>query len=190
MRTFLVCLLLLGISAGVKLADRGGFFGHSPLSDAQTYDGKTFRVTHVVDGDTLDVDAPDGPNAHTRVRLWGVDTPETVKPDTPVQHFGPEASAFTRRCAMEKGVRLELEPSQTRDKYGRLLAYVYLPDGRMLNREIVQEGFGFADPRYDHPYKVEFIRLQDQARRRRLGLWKDVKSPDLPYYMQSSPSTP
>ena len=68
------------------------------------------------------------------VRLIGVDTPETVHPQKPVEYFGKEASAFTKRMAEGKTVRLEDDPQCTnRDRYGRLLRYVYLPDGKLLN---------------------------------------------------------
>jgi micrococcal nuclease len=177
-------LMVAAVLAGLVLADRAGLFSRAPLPDVEKYHAKSFPVVRVVDGDTLDIDCPDGPYAHTRVRLWGVDTPETVKENTPVRYFGPEASAFTKRTAGGQVVTLELAKRQTRDKYNRLLAYVFLPDGRMLNRLLVQEGYGYADPRYDHRYKDEFERLQRRAMHDRLGLWKDARDEDLPYYYQ------
>jgi len=111
-----------------------------------------------------------------------VDTPETVKPDTPPQHFGPQATALVKAVALNANVRLELDPADTRDRYGRLLAYVYLPDGRMLNRVLVEGGYGYADPRFNHRHKSDFSRLQRQAMKARRGLWKDVKPEDLPRY--------
>ena len=148
----------------------------------ETYDGKTFAVVRVIDGDTLDVDRPDGDYPQTRVRLWGVDTPETKKPETPVQHFGPEATAFTRGLCDGMKVRLELEPRRQRDNHGRLLAWVYLPDGRLLNRLLVAQGYAYADPRYQHHLYRELRRLQALARKAKRGLWKDVREKDLPYY--------
>ncbi len=181
-RRGMLALLILAVLGGLGVADRQGWFGRSDPPDLAKYDGKTFRVVHVSDGDTLDVDIPDGSHPHTRIRLWGVDTPESVKPNTPVQHFGREASDFTKKTTMDQVVRVELNPVRTRDKYDRLLAYVYLPDGRMLNRVLVEEGYGYADPRFDHKYKSEFHRLQTQAKSARLGLWKDLKPSDLPDY--------
>ena len=183
-------LAAVALVAGLLvLGDRAGTFGRAPGPDAETYDGGTFRVIHVVDGDTLDVDTPDALNRRhaTRIRLWGVDTPETVKPQTPVQHFGPEAAAFVKRSCSGKEVRLELVKARTRDKYKRLLAYVYLPGGKGLNAELIAQGLGYADPRYDHPRLAEFKRLQHQARRDRRGLWKDVSPTDLPYYYRQGP---
>jgi len=179
----------IALLALLMLADRAGLFGLAPGPDAETYNGGTFRVTHVADGDTLDVDTPDTVTGKptTRVRLWGVDTPETVKPNTPVQHFGPEASAFTKAACRSKTVRLELVAGKTRGKYKRLLAYVILPDGTMLNAELLAQGLAYADPRFDHPRKAEFERLQQEARAAKRGLWKDVTPADLPYYYQKPP---
>ncbi len=177
------------ILAALVLADYAGLFGVAPSGDVETYDGGTYRVTHVVDGDTLDVDVRDTVMGQptTRIRLWGVDTPETVKENTPVQHFGLEASAFTKASCRGKDARLVLVQGKTRGKYDRLLAYVYLPDGKMLNAELIAQGLGYADPRFDHPRKAEFERLQRDAKAARRGLWKDVTRADLPYYYQKGP---
>jgi micrococcal nuclease len=186
-------------------ADRVGMFGrhggrglrptaHAPLplpgQDESRYDGMTFRVGHVVDGDTIDVDEPDGQYRRTRIRLWGMDTPETKDPRKGVEHFGPEASALTRQFCEGKDVRLQLVRNHTRDRYGRLLAYVILPDGSMLNRELVRLGYAYADPRYPHPLKAEFRRLEVEAERSRVGLWKDLHPDDLPYYHPDRPGGP
>ncbi|MBN1556317.1 MAG: thermonuclease family protein [Phycisphaerae bacterium] len=174
---FLAGALLLG------LADRAGLFGQRQDPDLPRYNEKLFTVVHVVDGDTLDINLPDGDKPATRIRLWGVDTPETVRPEHPVEHFGPQASAYTKREALHKAVRLELLPHRTRDKYNRLLAYVFLPDGTMLNRNLIVTGHGYADPRFDHPRKSEFLRLQTQARRQKQGLWADPHPNDWPDYI-------
>jgi micrococcal nuclease len=183
---------LVALGAALVLADHYGVFGRAPLSDVQKYDGKTFLVVRVVDGDTFDVNIPDGKDDRTRVRLWGVDTPETVKPNTPVQHFGPEASALTRKATLDKQVRLELDHQKTRDRYGRLLAFVYLPDANdaMLNRVLVEEGYGYADPRYEHQHKSEFNHLQHQAMDTPRGLWNGLDPNDLPYYLKGRINLP
>lgn len=170
------------VAAALVLADRLGVFGRKSPGDFEKYHEKTFRVVKIMDGDTLELGIPDGGHAHTRVRLLGVDTPEIAKEDTPAQHFASEAAAFTSETALNKTVRLELLRERTRGKYGRLLAYVHLPDGRMLNRALVTEGCGYADRRFEHPYKAEFAYLQKQAMRGARGLWKDVRREDLPYY--------
>jgi len=181
---------IVAVAAGSMVADRMGVFGHAPVADIDKYDGHSGRVVHVVDGDTIDLDIRDRKYPHTRVRLWGVDTPETVKENTPVQHFGPEATAFTREAVGGETVRLQLDPRQTRDRYGRLLAYVYGPDGRMLNRELIRRGYAYADPRYDHAQKREFLRLQRLAKQAGRGLWEEVTRDDLPYYYRRSLELP
>ncbi len=183
---------LLAVVGVVISAGWFGVFGTRPRGDAETYGGKEFRGGKVVDGDTLDVGAPDERRGYpsTRVRLWGVDTPETVKPDTAPQHFGPEAAAFTRELCADRTVRLELDPRNTRDRYGRLLAYVHLPDGRMLNRLLVAQGYAYADPRFDHRCRAEFRSLQRAAIKDGRGLWKDARPADLPYYYRSLKLTP
>ena len=173
---------IAAVVAGLIAADHVGAFGRAPLPDDVKYHGKSFRVVHVVDGDTLDVNIDDRGRDHTRIRLWGVDTPETVKPGAPVERFGRQAGAFAKQAAFDKQVRLELDPCQTRDKYGRLLAYVILPDGTMLNRVLIEEGYGYADPRYEHRLRDEFMRRQRKAMRAGRGMWTGIRQRDLPYY--------
>ena len=121
-------------------------------------------VERVVDGDTIVV-AGVG-----RVRLIGVDTPETVDPRRPVEFFGREASAFAKRLLEGKRVRLEFDQQRT-DRYGRTLAYVWLPDGPMANAEIIRRGFGHAYTRFPFRYMDEFRQLEREARLAGHGLW-------------------
>ena len=176
-------IVILAVAGTVCLADRLGLFGVKPPGDLKAYHGKSFLVINVVDGDTLDLDAPDATTgaAYTRVRLWGVDTPEVAEPNPP-QHFGPEASAFTRQMCLKKTVTLELDGRSTRCVYGRLLAYASLPDGQVLNRLLVAGGYGYADPRFSHRYDREYRSLQKQAQKAGRGLWKDLRRDQLPYY--------
>jgi micrococcal nuclease len=124
----------------------------------------TRLCVRVVDGDTLELDGGE------RVRLIGVDTPETVDPRRPVQYFGKEASAFTRRLAQGKTVRLEYD-QDTRDRYNRTLAYVYLPDGTLLNAELIRQGYGHAYTRFPFRYQEQFLALEREAREQGRGLW-------------------
>ncbi len=158
-------------------------------ADMQTYHDKLFQVVNVVDGDTLDLGQVDAfmDKPVTRIRLWGVDTPETVKPNTPRQHFGPQASEFTGGFCLGKTVRIELvKDRNTRDKYGRLLAYVFSDPNdylnQCLNAELIRQGYGYYDPRYYHPRKVEFAELQRNARQDGKGLWAGAVKKDLPRY--------
>ena len=182
-------LLVVAVLAALVLGDHWGLFARRPTSDPVTYDGKTFTVVRVVDGDTIDVDVPDKRRQATRVRLWGVDTPEMARRDRPADHFAREATEFVEALAGNKSVTLHLEPGRrTRDNddYYRLLAFVILPDGRMLNRVLVETGHAYADPRYPHHLRDEFLRLQDRARQARLGLWQTVTQDDLPYYWRNT----
>ncbi len=178
-------LLVLAVAAALVLADRYGCFGTAPQPDVEKYEGPSFRVQRAVDGDTLVLDVPDADGDPTRVRLLGVDTPETVHPDKPPQHYGPEASRFVKSVTEDREIRMTLDVARTRDKYERLLAYVYLPDGRMLNRVLIEEGYGYADPRFRHPLRDEFARLMRQARKEGKGLWKDVRTDHLPEYLRN-----
>jgi micrococcal nuclease len=94
------------------------------------------RVIKAVDGDTLRLEMNGVPQT---VRLIGVDTPETVHPFLGVEPFGPEASAFTKELVTGKEVALEFDIGR-RDRYGRLLVYAILPDGRELNLLLAQSG--------------------------------------------------
>ena len=127
-------------------------------------------VTHVVDGDTLDVDV-DG--REERVRLIGIDTPETKRPDTPVECFGPEATDFvTGLLPVGTPIRLERDVVG-RDDYGRLLAYVFRAgDGLFVNHEIVRRGY--AQPLAFPPnvtYSELFVDAARAAEADDLGLW-------------------
>ena len=181
----------MGLVIALVLADRAGLFGRAPKGDVATYDGRTFRVARVIDGDTLDVDVPDGGRSLTRIRLWGVDTPEVETDERPADPFGPQASQYAKALVQDKWVRLQLETGRpTRGKYGRLLAYVHLPDGRMLNRLLVAGGYGYADPRFDHSHKDEFAHLQQQAVTERRGLWRNVKRSDIPSHLRGKVHLP
>ncbi|HEX3042017.1 MAG TPA: thermonuclease family protein [Solirubrobacterales bacterium] len=127
----------------------------------------TVYVTRVVDGDTIEVDL-DGHEED--VRYIGVDTPETVKPDTPVQCFGPQASRFNHGLVEHRRVRL-LFGVERRDVYGRLLAYVYLGD-RFVNATLVRRGLArtLTIPPNDR-FAGRLKRLEMAAARAGRGLW-------------------
>jgi micrococcal nuclease len=124
-------------------------------------------VVRVVDGDTIEAQVGDRVED---VRYIGVDTPETVKPDTPVQCFGPQASAFNHRLVEQRQVRLVFGVER-RDVYGRLLAYVYL-GRRFVNASLVRRGLArsLTIPPNDR-FAPLFRRLEMQAARAGRGLW-------------------
>ncbi len=126
-------------------------------------------VVEVVDGDTVDVRIG---GRTERVRLIGIDTPETKRPDTPVECFGPEATTFTRSL-LPAGTEVRIERDTVgRDHFGRLLGYLHLADGTFVNHEIVRRGY--ATPLSIEPNSV-FARLFADAARAAeaddLGLW-------------------
>lgn len=155
----LLLLLLLGSALGACGAETRG------------------RVSWIHDGDTLEVEGLG------RVRLLGVDTPETK--DSARDRFYQDrfgiaqprlrqtaqaALQFNIRHAKGQIVTLRFD-GERRDRHGRLLAYVILPDGRNLNLLLVEEGLASVYRRFDFRLKEDFLRAEDQARQRRKGLW-------------------
>lgn len=128
-----------------------------------------YRVTTFTDGDTVSVDM----NGTTeKVRFIGVDTPETHDPRKSVQCFGQKAADFTKNLIGSNRVRLEADPTNTnRDRYNRLLRYVYLPDGTLVNAEIIKKGYGFAYTFFPFTKLEEFRAYEKTARDGNLGLW-------------------
>jgi len=159
--------------------------GQQNSLDIQKYHGRQFAVVKVVDGDTIDIDIPDANHNHTRIRLWGVDTPETKDSRTGVMYFGPEASDFTTKLALGKQVTIYLEKDKkSRDKYHRLLAYVQLPDKTFLNEVLLSEGYAYADLRFKHGFYNKYKQLESAARRQKKGLWANVTEDQLPEWLQ------
>jgi micrococcal nuclease len=127
-----------------------------------------YPVSRIVDGDTVVILIDDSP---VKVRLIGVDTPETVHPSKPVQHYGKEASTFTRNLLRGESVYLKYGSERT-DRYGRLLAYLYrAPDGLFVNAEIVRQGYGHAYVQFPFEHMNRFVALQARARESGKGLW-------------------
>ncbi len=153
--------------------------------DLDKYHGKTFTVAHVIDGDTLDIDIPDGRYERTRVRLLGIDAPEAAGEQSPPMFFGPQATEFAKELTLGKSVVVYLDaPNPTRGKYGRLLAYVQLPDGRFLNEVLLSEGFAYADRRFRHSFFNKYRQLESSARSGQNGLWQTITRDQLPDWLQ------
>jgi len=131
-----------------------------------------YLVTKVVDGDTIDVLVG---TTTERIRLIGINTPEVVDPRKPVECFGREASAKAHELLENQKVYLEMDETQdNRDKYGRLLRYVFRADGLFYNLEIIKQGYAY-EYTYFIPYKyqAEFKAAQTYARENKFGLWAD-----------------
>ena len=171
-RKWMYSLLTLVIAVLLILADRSGLLLETG-DDIARYNGQWATVLRVVDGDTLVIDVPDGQEATTRVRLWGVDTPEMAHrdPPRPAEPYAEEATAFTRNMVEGKQVRLTLEPNRLRGNYGRLLAFVELSDGRMLNESLILAGLSKADDRWSHRHLDHFRAVEQEARQAKRGMW-------------------
>lgn len=151
-----VCLIGFGVFRSFSTLTRNRF----------SFDASHgYRVERVIDGDTLLLEGG------TRVRLLGVNTPETKHPDLPAEPLGLEAAAFTRRHVENRIVMLQFD-RERRDRYRRVLAYVYRGDW-LLNEELIRAGFSRAETRF--PYsslmKRRFRQAQEEARANERGLW-------------------
>jgi micrococcal nuclease len=144
--------------------------GGPPLPDQAV----KVNVARVVDGDTFVID--DG----RKVRMIGINTPESVDPRRPVEYYGKEASRYAQSLIEGKDVYL-LEGTTPKDRYGRLLAWVWLPDGTFVNGDMIYQGYAQVYTFADNPEYAEFLlTLQREAREAGRGLWgKEV--PDDPH---------
>lgn len=132
-----------------------------------------YQVTRVIDGDTL---AIDDNGEEKKVRLIGINSPESVDPRRPVQCYGEEASQHMQDLAKGRLIQLEYDDSQGQyDKYGRILAYAYLEDGRMLNQIMIADGYAY-EYTYDKPYiyQSKMKTAETIARNSSRGLWSNV----------------
>lgn len=162
----LIVLFILIVLAVV--ATQSGWLGNG-LKIAEKSQPGLYKVGQFVDGDTVVVDMNGSPET---IRFIGVDTPETHKPNTPVQCYGPEAAAYTKSLIGNQRVRLSSDPLDTnRDRYGRLLRYVYLPDGTLVDEVLIQKGYGFAYLGFPFDKSKQFAADQENAKTAKLGLW-------------------
>lgn len=138
----------------------------APSADeaGEKIEGELVKVIRVVDGDTIEIEGGE------KVRYIGIDTPETVDPRKTVQCFGVEASKKNKELVEGKMVRLEKDVTD-RDKYNRLLRYIYVGD-TFINLELVRQGFAYS---YSYPpdikYQDQFVKAQQEAREAKRGLW-------------------
>ena len=156
--------------AALALALCSAVCGCSGLTEDEPAAPDTARVVRVVDGDTIRVGLPSGEEP---VRYIGIDTPESVKPGTPVQCFAKRASAHNEQLVGGEDVRLRFDVER-RDRYGRLLAYVYrADDGAFVNARLVRDGYARTltiPPNVR--YAGSFAALARTAREHRRGLWR------------------
>lgn len=159
-RSFLAFVLLFLLAASLQAAELTG------------------RVSWIYDGDTLKIEKIG------KVRLLGIDTPEYTASSRDrfytknfqikakkLRQVSRQAKRYNIRHVKGKQVRLEIDRTQ-KDKHGRLLAYVYLPNGDMLNLLLLEKGLASVFRRYDFQYKKDFLGAEEKARIKKLGLWK------------------
>jgi micrococcal nuclease len=129
-----------------------------------------YLVTHVVDGDTIDIESA---GKSSRIRLIGINSPESVDPRRPVQCFGKEAAQYAKELLEGNFVSVETDPSQgLYDKYGRILAYIFLSDGSSFNKKMISGGYAY-EYTYHAPYEYQkdFKAAQNDAHLNGRGLW-------------------
>lgn len=161
--TILIAILL-------ALAQHYGWLDTAAQTASQTQPG-LYQVVKFDDGDTIVVDM-NGTNE--TIRFIGVDTPETHDPRKAVQCYGNAASEFTINLIGNSPVRLEADPLNTnRDRYNRLLRYVYLPDGTLVNAELIKQGYGFAYLGFPFSKQDDFRQYQQDAMVANAGLWDE-----------------
>ncbi len=169
-RNKLGILIVLAVASGlVALGQQLGWRATAAKTIAKAQPG-TYAIDHFIDGDTIAVRMN---GVIEKVRFIGVDTPETHKPNVPVQCYGENASAFTKQEIGTNHVRLEADPESTdRDRYNRLLRYIYLSDGTNLDEALIQNGYGFYYPYFPFTKSAQFSADEQQAQAGHKGLWQ------------------
>lgn len=155
-----------------------GWVGSVNTKQFMKWQPGSYVVKQFLDGDTVLVDMN---GTEEKIRFIGIDTPETHKENTPVQCYGPAAAAYTKNRVGTQRIRLVSDSLTTnRDRYDRLLRYVYLEDGANLNLELVQKGYAFA---YAFPFakSQEFNAAMESAQKAKSGLWGNCA----PYQLSS-----
>lgn len=165
-------LFIVFVAVAAFWAGRASVGGRARPRELSARIEGTFAVSRTVDGDTFIVE--DG-GERVRVRVLGINTPETKDPRKPVECFGREASERLRSMIDGKSVRLVADPGQDdRDRYGRIVRYVVLPDGTDAGLAMVRDGYAY-EYTYRGPYsrQAQYRAAQDEARREKRGLWAD-----------------
>jgi endonuclease YncB( thermonuclease family) len=168
----LLLLIVFVLTLVIYIGQQRGWFDGIQQA-AEVNQPGLYTVTKFDDGDTIQVDM----NGKTEtLRFVGVDTPETHDPRKAVQCYGPEASAYTKKLIGNSRVRLASDPDSTnRDRYDRLLRYVYLPDGTLVNENLIQNGYGFYYPYFPFTKSAQFDHDEQTAKAANKGLWAHCK---------------
>ena len=164
-----LCLLASGI-AGTSALDHAGVFGYAG-DDWHRFDRQRVQIVAAVQSDVLQVNQN---GSLQQVQLAGLYGPRGE------DHFADWARQYTQGRVAGKPAILRLEPLQTRDRSGRLLAHVYLLDTDNLNADMVKDGMAYADRRARHSMKGHYEQLENEARKKKYGLWKGLTDAEMP----------
>ncbi len=165
----------LAALAATVVLDHLGNFGF-PGDDWANFDRHRFRVVRAIQSDILEIQSPKGP---ARVKLAGVNGPHI-----PGDFYAAQALDYTRNRTVGREVTLRLEPLEPRDACGQLIAHVYLLDTDNLNADMVKDGIVYVERRMRSSLLGQYEALENEARRRKYGLWKSVRRTDMPVWRQ------
>ena len=160
--------VIVALILAITIAERAGAFRYGG-DDWSRFDRKSVIAANVIDGDSFLV--PQLGRAET-VHLLGV--------DAPTSHWSNEAKAYLEARLKGRTITLRLDGTQTRDAQGRLLAYVYITDGDCLNVDIVRDAQAFADRRIKHTFRSSIEQAENEARKKRRGMWSDLTDDQQP----------
>jgi len=186
----IILIVFLVFAVGYFLGYQNGYFGNQiqelkneikkeensvkdNSQNKKTASEKKYEVLRVIDGDTFEINF-DGQKKS--VRLLGVNTPEKKNPFRPQECFGEEASKKAKEILTGQKVKIEFDESQSKfDKFGRILAYVYLEDGEDFGKKMIQDGYAYEYTYHGREYKhqKEYKEAEKFARENKLGLWAD-----------------
>lgn len=179
----------IGIGLAIAILVGTSVWSHrSTPPDPSQWDGMPIVIDRVIDGDTL-VISGDGFNQE-RLRLRGIDAPEVVHPDYDHDdHFGPEARRYldnrlAKARAAGKPITLKFDGTERRDRYGRILGYVYVGDSDCVNVDLVRDGMAYVDRRFKTMLTGTLEQTENAARAKGTGLWKDLKKSNMPAWRQ------
>ncbi len=165
-----VALLLVVLFFIWRIISLSGLY----LTALNPFKGRFARIVKVVDGDTIVIGSLTNKKRRTKVRLIGIDTPESLRSlYQDVMPFGEEASRYTKKRLPQGRRVILIYDKESKDKFERTLAYIYLMNGEFFNETLVKKGYAFAE-RYppNVKYSEHFSALEAQAKSQKLGLWK------------------
>jgi len=178
-------LVLLLVGAGISVKDAQSFSDSVVGQYLTSTQPGFYEVVYINDGDTITVRAN---NREDKVRFIGIDTPEKDHPSKPVQCYSYAATDYLTKLIGVSDVKLVADPTNSnRDRYDRLLRYVYLPDGTLVNAKMIEEGYAFAYTSFPVTKMDEFLALEQEAREASRGLWGNCQIEQNNGYLNTNP---